>query len=108
MGSTTGLGLPDSGLSPFSGRTSGPSSPSVSTSEDTLVGSESRRTPSITSSCRIWPSICTQSLPRKGDRNDCANNLEKPCHGWPELTQLITENPSFEAFQSFRDLHIKS
>jgi hypothetical protein len=29
-------------------------------------------------------------------------------HGWPELAQLITKYPDLEAFQPFRELHIKS
>lgn len=29
-------------------------------------------------------------------------------HGWPELAQLITKHPDLEAFDPFRELHIKS
>jgi len=36
------------------------------------------------------------------------NNLDKPCHGWPAVANLMYKNPGFESFQSFRDLHVKS
>jgi len=87
--------------------TSGPSSPSISDSGNTLVESEAQRTPSVTSSCQINPTICNKPIDWENEK-DPANDLEVPCHGWPELTKVICEHPSFEAFQSFKDLHIKS
>jgi hypothetical protein len=33
---------------------------------------------------------------------------EQPLHGWPELANLMAENPEFVAFPAFRDLNIKS
>jgi hypothetical protein len=29
-------------------------------------------------------------------------------HGWPEVAKFIAEKPDFEAFESFKDLNIKS
>jgi hypothetical protein len=35
-------------------------------------------------------------------------DLEKPCHGWPGLADIMVKNGGFQSFQAFRDLHIKS
>lgn len=35
-------------------------------------------------------------------------DLEKPCHGYPALANFMFNNPGFESFQAFRDLHVKS
>ena len=40
--------------------------------------------------------------------SDPEDNPQTPLHGWPELAQLITKHPDLEAFQPFRELHIKS
>jgi hypothetical protein len=86
---------------------SGPASPSISTSGNTLVDPDIPRTPAVTSSCQIWPTVCIKSLDW-GNKKDPVYDLEKPCHGYPGLTKLICKHPGFEAFQSFKDLHIKS
>ncbi|KAE9378488.1 hypothetical protein N431DRAFT_501113 [Stipitochalara longipes BDJ] len=39
---------------------------------------------------------------------DSVYDLTKPCHGWPELANVICKQPGFEAFPSYKDLHIKS
>jgi hypothetical protein len=90
------------------GSTSGPSSPSTtSTSEKTLVEPDVQRTPSVTSSCQLWPEVCCKPVDWE-DQKDSVFDLTKPCHGWPELTKVICKQPSFEAFPSYKDLHIKS
>src|ERR1700731_4832312 len=43
-----------------------------------------------------------------GELPDPEENLDMPCHGWPELVKVMVDNPGFEAFQAFRSLHIKS
>jgi hypothetical protein len=42
------------------------------------------------------------------DPRDASKNLKQPCHGWPKLVEVMVENSSFESFQAFRDLNIKS
>jgi hypothetical protein len=42
------------------------------------------------------------------DQRDPAKRLDEPCHGYPELAQLIVQHPGFESFEVFRDLQIKS
>jgi hypothetical protein len=44
---------------------------------------------------RYWPSVPVK-------------DLKKPCHGYPALANLMFNNPGFESFRPFRDLHIKS
>ena len=39
---------------------------------------------------------------------DARDDVERPLQGWPELAKLIAKTPDFEAFEPFRDLHIKS
>jgi hypothetical protein len=39
---------------------------------------------------------------------DVEDDLERPLHGYPKLARLIAQYPDFEAFQSFKDLNIKS
>jgi hypothetical protein len=34
--------------------------------------------------------------------------LEKPCHGWPRLVDVMVERPGFQCFPAFKDLNIKS
>jgi hypothetical protein len=46
-----------------------------------------------------------QQIPA-GDRHDPADGLQ--LRGWPALAKMIAENSSLEAFQAFRDLHVKS
>jgi len=53
------------------------------------------------------PTTPTQ-LPQCLRAKDPAKDLEHPLHGWPELARLIAKKPDFEAFQSFKDLNIKS
>jgi hypothetical protein len=97
----------DSGLG-LHQQTSGPSSPrSISTSGNTLVDPDVQRTPSIPRSCPIWPTVCNQPVEWTNEK-DPINDLNHPCHGWPDLAKLMSENPGLEAFQSFKDLHIKS
>ena len=50
-----------------------------------------------------WQKI-VKGLPEE----DPEENTEIPLHGWPELAQLITKHSDLEAFQPFRELHIKS
>ena len=69
-----------------------PSPTSESGSGTTAVDS-----PTSPSQC---PQCCQAKDPEK-DRN-------QPLHGWPELAKRIAETPDFEAFQSFKDLNIKS
>ncbi|KAH8598741.1 hypothetical protein B0O99DRAFT_566099 [Bisporella sp. PMI_857] len=47
---------------------------------------------------------CTPS----GERLPPEEDLNQPLPGWPNLARIITDNPGLEAFQSFRDLNIKS
>ena len=35
------------------------------------------------------------------------SGAKNPINGWPTLAKLITDNPGFEAFPSFKDLNIK-
>lgn len=42
------------------------------------------------------------------DEHDASYDLKQPCHGWPELVNLMVQNPHFESYQAFRDLNIKS
>lgn len=52
---------------------------------------------------------CTHYTPTPQDNKlEPENDLEQPLHGWPELSKLIADNPGFEAFPVFRELHIKS
>jgi hypothetical protein len=44
---------------------------------------------------RYWPSVPVK-------------DLKQPCHGYPALANLMFNNPGFQSFQAFRDLHIKS
>jgi hypothetical protein len=39
---------------------------------------------------------------------DLAEDLTRPLHGWPQVAKLVSEVPQFEAYQTFRDLHVKS
>lgn len=32
----------------------------------------------------------------------------KPCHGWPQLVDVMVEHPCFQCFPAFKDLNIKS
>jgi hypothetical protein len=50
-----------------------------------------------------------ESLPAGDDRTwPPVKKLSIPCHGWPDLANIMSQNPGFESFQAFRDLHIKS
>lgn len=37
-----------------------------------------------------------------------AKDPTRPLHGWPKIAKLIADHSDFEAFQSFKDLNIKS
>jgi hypothetical protein len=76
-----------------------PTSPPLSTTA-TAFSSAPSSTP-----CRIYDACWNYDEEASDDE---ANDPEKPCHGWPELTRVILKNSGFEAFQAFRDLNIKS
>lgn len=80
-----------------------PSSPSISGSAETAVESIAQ---SVSTSCQVSPQ-CTRTF-RRNDKQDPANKLDEPCHGWPQLVDLMVKSPGFESFQTFRDLNIKS
>ncbi|RDW67566.1 hypothetical protein BP6252_08962 [Coleophoma cylindrospora] len=40
--------------------------------------------------------------------SDGRDNIEKKVPGWPQVAKNISEEPCFEAFEAFKDLHIKS
>jgi hypothetical protein len=48
------------------------------------------------------------TIPPYDDRLDATKHPNRPIHGWPEIAKLIADTPDFEAFQSFKDLQIKS
>jgi hypothetical protein len=90
----------DSGsLRPLTRGSTAPSSPSISES-GTAVESNGR---SPSRNCSVY-----EDCKLNYEYNGVAKTPEKPCHGWPELTDHIVKNPGFESFQSFRDLNIKS
>jgi len=41
-------------------------------------------------------------------RPNVEDDLTRPVYGYPKLVKLIIDHPGFEAFQSFKDLNIKS
>jgi hypothetical protein len=70
--------------------------------EPTLAGSRSSQSPTECHPCeKIWQTCQGSIWPPKEDP-------EKPCHGYPALASFMFNNPGFESFQAFRDLHIKS
>jgi hypothetical protein len=87
----------------FTQQTSASSSPTISTSGETAVDSVERSSSNII--CLHCHELTQTSY---NNRLDPAEDLDRPCHGWPELVNLIVKNPGFEAFQAFRDLNIKS
>jgi hypothetical protein len=80
-----------------------PSSVSISESGETAVDSIAQ---SPSTKCSIFHE-CTQTF-GYDDPQDPGKNLDRPCHGWPELAKVIVQNPGFESFQVFKDLNIKS
>jgi hypothetical protein len=72
---------------------SGQPSPTLSTSDTIIVTSDECKT------CRDNP----REYP-----DNAAADVTKPCHGWPELVQVMVKYPCFECFSAFRDLNIKS
>jgi hypothetical protein len=80
-----------------------PSSPSIAESDETAVDSNAQ---SPVTTCQIFPE-CSQTFV-DDDPQDPARKLDRPCHGWPALAQVIAQNPGFESFQVFKDLNIKS
>lgn len=50
-------------------------------------------------------SDCTQT---ESNIRNPEYDLNRPLQGWPELAKLIARKPDFEAFESFKDLRIKS
>lgn len=80
-----------------------PSSPPLSEA-DTAINISSEPSAS-TSDC---PKAKCKKTYSYGDRRDPKKRLEEPCHGYPELANLIVRHPGFESFELFRDLQIKS
>jgi hypothetical protein len=39
---------------------------------------------------------------------DPAEYPTRPLHGWPQVAKLVSEFPQLEAYQTFRDLYVKS
>jgi hypothetical protein len=83
----------------------GNSSPSRYVSAGANLAGSSPSEPKCPSCAKIWQTISPNP-------QDCewppTENLQQPCHGYPALANLMYQNPSFESFQAFRDLHIKS
>ena len=70
--------------------------------------------PTVTNSVRSQPKCrkCRQIFHTlsqdERDKWPPGEDLEKPCHGWPSVVNIMVKNPGFASFQAFRDLHIKS
>lgn len=68
-------------------------SPTFSTADTTIDSSDQCET------CKASP---------KDYPENAKTDLQKPCHGWPQLVKAMVNYPCFECFQPFRDLNIKS
>jgi hypothetical protein len=88
--------------SPFPSAGNSPSSGYVSAGINLAGSSQSPSSPECELCEKIRKSLQPDSKwpPKK--------NLEIPCHGYPALAGFMFNNPGFESFQAFRDLHIKS
>jgi hypothetical protein len=90
----------DESFRPLTHGSIAPSSPSIAESDETAVepnGQSSSRECSDCLKCKLTI-----------DYTDTNQTPREPCHGWPQLTELMVKNPGFESFQTFRDLNIKS
>jgi len=58
------------------------------------------------SACNIRPGQCSDY--DTSDSKDAEQDLKTICHGWPALVDVMVKYRSFESFQAFPDLNIKS
>ncbi|CZR59927.1 uncharacterized protein PAC_09822 [Phialocephala subalpina] len=85
---------------------SSPTDPPVLTSKAEQLDSSFTAVDSVEVPLGPTCSLCMEHDWTKGDPVE--DDLRRPVHGWPSLSQLMANTPDFAAFARFRDLNVKS